>query len=117
MTPSTLAPAPTLAPSPSIAVAAPSLAVEADALAAPAGLGAIVADCSRLIRPRIALMVLVTVVASLWLTADADRLPSDRVAWLLLGTALVAASSSIANQKDRTVNGTVAIDRRATVGR
>lgn len=89
---------PTLAPSPSVAVAAPAIAVEADTLAAPAGLATIAADCSRLVRPRIALMVLVTVLASLWLTAGADRLPPDRVAWLLLGTALVAASSSIANQ-------------------
>ena len=88
----------TLAPPPSVAVAAPSLAVDSDALATPVGLGAIAADCSRLVRPRIALMVLVTVLAALWLTAGADRLPSDRVAWLLLGTALVAASSSIANQ-------------------
>jgi protoheme IX farnesyltransferase len=89
---------PTLAPSASIAVPAPSLAVDSDTLAAPVGLAAIAADCSRLVRPRIALMVLVTVVASLWLTAGADRLAPDRVAWLLLGTALVAASSSIANQ-------------------
>jgi protoheme IX farnesyltransferase len=55
------------------------------------------ADISRLTRPRIALMVLATVVTAAWLTAGR---PADvgGLLWLLAGTALVAASSSIANQ-------------------
>jgi protoheme IX farnesyltransferase len=89
---------PTLTRSASVAVAASALTAEADALAPPIGLAAVAADCSRLVRPRIALMVLVTVLAALWLTAGADRLAPARVAVLLVGTALVAASSSIANQ-------------------
>ncbi len=58
---------------------------------------AVLSDLSSLVRPRIAVMVLVTVVAAFWLTAGrpADPLP---VLGLLLGTTLVAASSSIANQ-------------------
>ena len=62
-----------------------------------AGLRAVLADASRLVRPRIAVMVLATVVAAAWLTAGR---PADagRFLWLLAGTALVAASSSIANQ-------------------
>lgn len=60
-------------------------------------LRAIAADVSSLVRPRIAVMVLVTVVASAWLTAGR---PADSVGlvWVLVGTTLVAASSSIANQ-------------------
>jgi protoheme IX farnesyltransferase len=58
---------------------------------------AVLADVSRLARPRIALMVLATVVTAAWLTAGRPtNLPG--LAWLLVGTALVAASSSIANQ-------------------
>jgi heme o synthase len=55
------------------------------------------ADLSRLSRPRIAVMVLATVFTAAWLTAGR---PTDAVAfaWLLAGTALVAASSSVANQ-------------------
>ena len=61
------------------------------------GLAAIGSDVSSLVRPRIAVMVLVTVVAAAWLTAGpAINLP--RIVWVLVGTALVAASSSIANQ-------------------
>ena len=55
------------------------------------------ADASSLVRPRIALMVLATVVAAVWLTVG-GAFDSGRLAGLLLGTALVAASSSIANQ-------------------
>ena len=59
-------------------------------------------DLSMLVRPRIAVMVLVTVVAAMGLTvagADASpRIGLATVAFLLVGTALVATSSSIANQ-------------------
>ena len=58
---------------------------------------AIAADVSRLVRPRIALMVLATVVASMWLTAGRG-VGGPALFWLLVGTTLVAASSSIANQ-------------------
>jgi protoheme IX farnesyltransferase len=61
------------------------------------GLRSALAESARLARPRIALLVLATVVAAMWLTAGrAAAGPS--LAWILLGTALVAASSSIANQ-------------------
>jgi len=87
----------------------PHLAAELGSSAAPAvvpvvcgdrdtaGLRAWLADASQLVRPRIAVMVLATVVAAAWLTAGR---PADagRFLWLLAGTALVAASSSIANQ-------------------
>jgi heme o synthase len=60
--------------------------------------GAMIAsDISRLTRPRIAVMVLATVVASMWLTAGRSA-GGPALFWLLLGTTLVAASSSIANQ-------------------
>jgi len=62
-----------------------------------AGLAPVLADISRLVRPRIAVMVLATVVSAAWLTAGRPADPA-RLGWLLLGTALVAASSSIANQ-------------------
>ncbi len=67
-----------------------------DPLAARRG-SAVLSDVSSLVRPRIAVMVLVTVVAAAWLTAGRpdDLLP---LAGLLVGTTLVAASSSIANQ-------------------
>jgi protoheme IX farnesyltransferase len=55
------------------------------------------ADISRLTRPRISVMVLATVVASMWLTAGRGA-GGPALFWLLLGTTLVAASSSIANQ-------------------
>ncbi|MFM7108546.1 MAG: UbiA family prenyltransferase, partial [Planctomycetaceae bacterium] len=60
-------------------------------------LAAVVADASQLVRPKIAVMVLATVVAAFWLVAGP---PADVGAFvaLLVGTALVAASSSIANQ-------------------
>ena len=57
----------------------------------------IAADISRLTRPRISVMVLATVVASMWLTAGRG-VGGPALFWLLLGTTLVAASSSIANQ-------------------
>jgi len=57
----------------------------------------LVADAAELVRPKIALMVLATVAAAFWLTAGG---PDDvgRFIALLVGTALVAASSSITNQ-------------------
>ncbi|MEI6240159.1 MAG: protoheme IX farnesyltransferase [Planctomycetia bacterium] len=55
------------------------------------------ADVSRLTRPRIALMVLATVVTAFWITGG-GRDGSVHLLGLLVGTALVAASSSIANQ-------------------
>jgi len=55
------------------------------------------ADISRLTRPRIALLVLATVVCSMWLTAGRS-VGGPALFWLLAGTTLVAASSSIANQ-------------------
>jgi protoheme IX farnesyltransferase len=79
------------------------LAADARLAAAPAsrivaGRGAaLVADAAQLVRPKIAVMVLATVAAAFWLTAGR---PADagRFVALLVGTALVAASSSIANQ-------------------
>jgi len=62
-----------------------------------AGLRACLADASKLVRPRIAVMVLATVFAAAWLTAGRPE-ATGRLLWLLAGTALVAASSSIANQ-------------------
>ena len=73
---------------------APPFAAAVDA-APPAASWA--ADVSQLTRPRIAVMVLATVVTALWLTGGRPEQPAA-VAVLLLGTALVAASSSIANQ-------------------
>jgi len=61
------------------------------------GLATLMSDISRLSRPRIALMVLATVVAAIWLTAGRAG-GGPALAALLLGTTLVAASSSIANQ-------------------
>lgn len=54
-------------------------------------------DVSMLIRPRIAVMVLATVATGMWLT-DGDALSTAAFVSVLLGTGLVAASSSIANQ-------------------
>jgi hypothetical protein len=54
-------------------------------------------DLSRLVRPRIAVMVLATVVSAYWLTAGRPE-SIAALGVLLVGTALVAASSSIANQ-------------------
>jgi len=55
------------------------------------------ADLSRLTRPRIAVMVLATVVTSFWLTAGRPESVAAMLV-LLVGTTLVAASSSVANQ-------------------
>ena len=70
---------------------------DAPANAAGLSLAGLLAEVSRLTRPRIALMVLATVFTAMWLTAG-RTIDGSRLAWLLLGTALVAASSSIANQ-------------------
>ncbi|MFM7136215.1 MAG: UbiA family prenyltransferase, partial [Planctomycetota bacterium] len=78
---------------PGVASVAPAALVADD----PRGLAATLADVSRLVRPRIAVMVLATVAAAAWLTAGRPTEPI-RLVWLLAGTALVAASSSIANQ-------------------
>lgn len=61
------------------------------------GLALCAADLTSLVRPRIAVMVLVTVVAAAWLTAGRPADPG-RLVWVLIGTTLVAASSSVANQ-------------------
>jgi protoheme IX farnesyltransferase len=55
------------------------------------------ATISQLVRPRIAVMVLATVATAAWLTGGRPVEPLRLVA-VLVGTALVAASSSIANQ-------------------
>jgi len=54
-------------------------------------------DLAILTRPRIALMVLATVAAAAWITGGPPAEPA-RLGWLLVGTVLVAGSSSIANQ-------------------
>ena len=82
----------------SAAVAESGLGVDVEVADVSRGLAAGLADASRLVRPRIAVMVLVTVSAAAWITAGGDRLPAAAFTGLLLGTALVAASSSIANQ-------------------
>ncbi|MFM8985169.1 MAG: UbiA family prenyltransferase, partial [Planctomycetia bacterium] len=84
-------------PQPAATVASPVPSIGADAGTVSGGLAAALADGARLVRPKIALMVLATVATAFWLTAGR---PDDTAAllWLLLGTALVAASSSIANQ-------------------
>ncbi len=92
-----MSPPPVLAPAP-VAIPVAALPVDPTSLPVPRGFAACWADGSQLVRPRIALMVLATVWAAAWITAGADRLPAGTIGWLLLGTALVAASSSIANQ-------------------
>jgi protoheme IX farnesyltransferase len=79
-------------PSQTLPMAAePSLAPSAGAVASTA------ADVSKLIRPRIAVMVLATVATAAWLTAG-HSVDGPGLAVVLVGTLLVAASSSIANQ-------------------
>jgi protoheme IX farnesyltransferase len=79
-------------PSQTLPMAAePSLAPSAGAVASTA------ADVSKLIRPRIAVMVLATVATAAWLTAGRS-VDGPGLAVVLVGTLLVAASSSIANQ-------------------
>jgi protoheme IX farnesyltransferase len=76
----------------------PRLSLEADVAEVSRSVASVAADVSRLVRPRIAVMVLVTVSAAVWITASEERLPAAALTGLLVGTALVAASSSIANQ-------------------
>jgi protoheme IX farnesyltransferase len=78
---------------PAVAVASPA-AGDGPAVEALASLST---DISKLVRPRIAIMVLATVVTAMWLTAGRPA-HLGQLLWLLVGTALVAASSSIANQ-------------------
>jgi protoheme IX farnesyltransferase len=86
--------------------AASSIAVHSSIPAAAAPANSTLRDVAMLVRPRIAMMVLVTVVAAMGLTVagpqDAAAVVAApgrlAVAMLLAGTALVAASSSIANQ-------------------
>ena len=59
--------------------------------------GAALTDAARLTRPRIAVMVLGTVATSAWLTAG-RQIDGRSLGGVLLGTLLVAASSSVANQ-------------------
>lgn len=80
------------------AVVEPRLGLEADVAEVGRSVASVAADVSRLVRPRIAVMVLVTVSAAAWITAGGERLPVAALVGLLVGTALVAASSSIANQ-------------------
>ncbi|MFM9057549.1 MAG: protoheme IX farnesyltransferase [Planctomycetaceae bacterium] len=88
---------------PPVGFAGAELAVDRGAPTLPAsrlaegGAAGVLADAAQLVRPKIALMVLATVAAAFWLTAGRPADPRAFVA-LLVGTALVAASSSIANQ-------------------
>ena len=79
------------------AVGVATLGVDASSLEMRGGLTAVVADAAALVRPKIAVMVLATVATAFWLTAGPPASPSALL-WLLCGTALVAASSSITNQ-------------------
>lgn len=79
-------------------MAEPRLRVETDVADVSRRVVALIAEGSRLVRPRIAVMVLVTVSAAAWITTAGDRMPVVAFVGLLVGTALVAASSSIANQ-------------------
>ena len=80
------------------AILSPNFAVVAGASSSPrSDAGGWAADISRLTRPRIAVMVLATVVTSFWLTAGRPESVAAMLV-LLAGTTLVAASSSVANQ-------------------
>ena len=81
-------------------LASSSSSVTADVLIRPhvAARHSMIADVSQLVRPRIAMMVLVTVFAAMWLTSGSRELNWLSVVGVLFGTAVVAASSSIANQ-------------------
>lgn len=83
-----------MTPPTAVAAAVPVLAVDPPA---PGRIASVSADVAALVRPRIAVMVLATVIAAYWLVAG---VPADGASFalLLLGTALVASSSSIANQ-------------------
>ena len=78
-----------------VAVAAPVLAAET--VVERGASAAWAADVTQLVRPKIALMVLATVATAFWLTAGRPA-QIGPLLWLLVGTALVAASSSVANQ-------------------
>jgi protoheme IX farnesyltransferase len=66
------------------------------------------ADVALLVRPRIAVMVLATVASAFWLTAGRPESVAGLLA-VLGGTALVAASSSVANQiRERTTDRSMA---------
>ena len=93
MTPSSVDLVPTRRPVAAVAVAAPVVLGHDDV----AGIRSVLADTSRLVRPRIAVMVLATVVAAAWITGGRPAEPW-RLLVLLAGTALIAASSSVANQ-------------------
>ena len=89
-----------------VATAPPELMPTADvavAAAAPVARGhaavsrSLMATISQLVRPRIAVMVLATVATAAWLTGGRPVEPL-RLVMVLVGTALVAASSSIVNQ-------------------
>ena len=86
--------------SPTLADSAVSLdgqaAVAPVEAAVASSMAVLLADISLLIRPRIAVMVLATVATASWLTAG--EIDGRMLAGLLLGTALVASSSSITNQ-------------------
>ena len=84
---------PELIPAADVALAgAASVAVGPAAAARP-----LAATISQLVRPRIAVMVLATVATAAWLTGGRPVEPLRLVA-VLVGTALVASSSSIVNQ-------------------
>lgn len=78
------------------AVAVPA-AFPAPPLVADARTASWAADVGLLVRPRIAVMVLATVASAFWLTAGRPESMAGFLA-VLVGTALVAASSSVANQ-------------------
>ena len=71
--------------------------VRASAILAEARTFSLAGDLAMLTRPKITLMVLATVATTIWLTAG-NTFDSTNMMWLLVGTALVAASSSIVNQ-------------------
>jgi protoheme IX farnesyltransferase len=77
------------------AVSVPALAAET--VVERGSSAALLADVTQLVRPKIALMVLATVATAFWLTAGRPAAVGPML-WLLVGTALVAASSSVANQ-------------------
>jgi len=93
MTPPAMDLASPVGPSAAVGVASPMVLAHHEA----AGARAVLADVSRLVRPRIAVMVLATVAAAAWITGGRPVEPG-RLLVLLVGTALVAASSSVANQ-------------------
>ena len=75
----------------------PSTDVACVAAAPAAASRTLATTISQLVRPRIAVMVLATVATAAWLTGGRPVEPLPLVA-VLVGTALVAASSSIVNQ-------------------